>query len=60
MSELSSVTAAGGGNRGVEVGRDPVGSGKILSFLVPGPSASVLLCQRVSKWYGHVIGVNQK
>ena len=59
MSDLSSMAAAGGGNRGVEVGRDPVGSGKTLSFLVPGPSAPVLLCQRVSKWYGPVIGVNQ-
>ncbi len=59
MSELSSIPVASSGNRGVEVIRDPKGSGQSLSFLIAPSPSPVLLCQRVSKWYGHVIGVNQ-
>ena len=57
MSELSSIATAGGGNRGLEARSE-----KPRPLSPPSPLSApptTLLCQKVSKWYGPVIGVNQ-
>ncbi len=75
MSELPGAAAAGGGNREImqnaecgmqnerQLGASVPSSNSAFcilhSALNNGAAAPVLLCQRVSKWYGPVIGVNQ-
>ncbi len=65
MSELPGAAAAGGGNRPLVVEPyQPEAQAKVeprpsLALRAGESLAPVLLCQRVSKWYGPVIGVNQ-
>ena len=57
MSELSSITATGGGNRGLEALLEQ--PRPLIPPVAIHHPPSTLLCQKVSKWYGPVIGVNQ-
>lgn len=66
MPDLLDSPDSGRGDRPLTVGSPqaeprPLGSGERPSSLTVAaqPATPVLLCQRVSKWYGPVIGVNQ-
>src|SRR5437660_3691558 len=67
MSELPGPAAAGGGDRAVIAVQNPHqpeaqardASPSLALRVGVAAQPPVLLCQRVSKWYGPVIGVNQ-